>query len=54
MKDGTYVINLDDKHIGFHYLLTAGFVDSFKVDYIPQDVLKKIKDDSITQNIFRI
>ena len=30
------------------------YFDSFKIEYIPQDVLDKIKDKSITENIFRI
>ena len=43
------------EHIGFHYLLTKiQLYDSFKFEYIPQKVLNKIKDESITQNIFRI
>ena len=36
-----------DKH-------TAVYFDSFGIEYIPQKVLKKIKDKSITHNIFRI
>ena len=28
--------------------------DSFRIEYIPQDVLNKIKDKSIAHNIFRI
>ena len=28
--------------------------DSFGTEYIPQEVLNKIKDKSITQNLFRI
>ena len=28
--------------------------DSFRIEYIPQKVLDKIKDKSITHNIFRI
>ena len=30
------------------------YFDSFRIEYIPQDVLDKIKDKSITENIFRI
>ena len=28
--------------------------DSFRIEYIPQDELNKIKDKSITHNIFRV
>ena len=30
------------------------YLDSFGIEYIPQEVLNKIKDKSITHNIFRI
>ena len=33
---------------------TAIYFDSFGNEYIPQEVLNKIKDKSITHNIFRI
>ena len=33
---------------------TAVYFDSFGIEYIPQEVLNKIKDTSITHNIFRI
>ena len=45
------------EHIGFHFLLTKITVvcfDYFGVEYIPQKVLNKITDKSITQNTFRI
>ena len=29
-------------------------IDSFRINYIPQPVLNKIKDESTTQNIFRL
>ena len=40
----------------FHYLQTkkAVYFDSFQIEYIPQDVLNKIKDQLIAHNIFRI
>ena len=47
-KDRAYVTNLDD------YLFdrnTAAYFDSFGIEYIPQEVLKKIKDKSITHYI---
>ena len=33
---------------------TAAYFDSFGIEYTPQEVLSKIKDKSITHNIFRI
>ena len=33
---------------------TSVYFDSFGIQYIPQEVLNKIKDKSITHNIFRI
>ena len=33
---------------------TALYFDSFAIEYIPLDVLSKIKDKSITHNILRI
>ena len=30
------------------------YFDPFEIEYIPQEVLNKIKDKSITHNIFRI
>ena len=39
------------ERIGFHYLLRD---ISFGIQYIPQEVLHKIKDKSITYNMFRI
>ena len=45
------------KHIGFYYLVkknTAVFFSSFGIKCILQEVLNKIKNKSITHNIFRI
>ena len=33
---------------------TAVYFGSFGIEYIPQEALSKIKDKSITHNIFRI
>ena len=33
---------------------TAVYFDSFEIEYIPQKVSNKSKDESITHNIFRI
>ena len=61
IKDGKYVINLFDKQSkGTHWLSlffdrhTAVYFDSFKIEYISQEVLSKIKDKFITHKIFRI
>ena len=56
-----YAINLNDRNSkGTHYVslfidkkLSLCF-DSFGIEYIPQEVLKKIKENSITHNVFRI
>ena len=56
--DGAYVINLVDKNSeGTHevslQLYTAVYFDSCGIDYIPLEALNKIKDKSVTHNIFR-
>ena len=33
---------------------TAAYFDSFRIEYIPQEELNKIKDKSITHSRFRI
>ena len=60
-KDGAYVINLNDKKSkGRNWVSLfidrnlAVYFDCFALEYIPQEVLNKIKDKSITHNIFRI
>ena len=44
------------EHIGFHYLLTeiVVYFAYFWIEHIPQEVLSKIKDKSITRNTFRM
>ena len=61
IKDGAYVINLDDKNSkGTHWVSlfidrnTALYFHSFGIEYILQEVLNKIRNKSITHNIFRI
>ena len=56
-----YVINLDDEIVkGTHWISlfidrnTAVYFDSSGIEYIPQEVLNKIRDKWITLNIFRI
>ena len=55
------MINLDDKKSKeTHWVSlfidrnTAVYFDSFGTEYIPQEVLNKIKDKSVIHNIFRI
>ena len=61
IKDGAYVIKLDGQQSkGTNWI--SLFIDrnkalyfySFGIVYIPQEVINKIKDKSITHNIFRI
>ena len=61
MKYGGYVTNTDDKkNKGTYWVLlfidrnTAVHFDSFRKENIPQEVLSKIKDKSMTHKIFRI
>ena len=60
-KDGVYVINLDDQNSkGTRWISLfinknlAIYFDSFGIEYIPQEVLNKVRDKPITHNIFRI
>ena len=53
--------NVDDKNSkGTHWASlfidknTAAYFDSFGIEYIPQELLNKIRDKPITHNIFRI
>ena len=59
--NSAYVINLSDKQSkGTHWVSTfidrntAVYFHSFGIEHIPHNVLNKIKDKSITHNIFRI
>ena len=61
IKDGAYVMNLDDKRsirISWVVLFIDKnkivYFDSFEMKYILQDLLNKTKDKSITSNIFRM
>ena len=60
-KDGAYVINLDNTNSKRPHKVslfinknTAVYFDSLGIEYILQEVLNKIKDKSISLNIFRI
>ena len=39
---------------GTHWVSSAVYFDFFGIEYIPQEVLNKIIDKSITRNIFGI
>ena len=53
IKDGAYVINLDDRQSKGTYWVSL-FITSFETEGISQEVLSKIKDKSVTHNIFTI
>ena len=66
MKNGAYVINLDEYHdIGTHWVAlyvnnkTITYFDSFGVEHIPKEIIKFIEsrfpdNRNIITNIFRI
>ena len=61
IKDGAYLINLNERKAeGKHWVSlfigrnTAVYFDSFGIEYIPLEVLNKIRDKSITHDMFRI
>ena len=45
---------MNDHSLLFVKISTAAYFDSFGIEYIPQDVLYKVKDKSITHNICRV
>ena len=58
-KNESYATNRNDKNSdGIHWCLLfigrnfAAYFGSFGIEYFPQEVLNKIKDKSITHNIF--
>ena len=61
LKDGAYVINPDEySDIGTHWIAlyslnnNVTYFDSFRVEYIPKEILKFIDSKVIQTNIFRI
>ena len=61
IKDEVYVVNLDDKESKWTPCVSLSidrngtiYFDSFEIEYIPQEVLTKIKDKPIIHDIFRI
>ena len=60
-KDRVHVINFYDKNSKEDHWVslfidrkTAGYFNSFGIEYFPPEVLNKIRNKSITHNIFRI
>ena len=54
-------MNLDDENSKgthwvslFTYKNLAIYFDCFGIEYVPQEVLNKIRDISVTHNIFRV
>ena len=61
IKDGAYVINLDDySDIGTHWIAlyvnnkTVTYFDCFGIEHIPKEVEKVIGNRNIVTNIYRI
>ena len=61
LKDGTYVINLDEyKSIGTHWIASyvnddnETYFNSFPVERIPKEIKKFIGNKNIITNIYRI
>ena len=61
IKNGAYVINLDEYHdIGTHWVAlyannkTVTYFDSFRVEYIPKEIVKFIDNKKIITNTFRV
>ena len=61
IKDGAHIKNLDDKNSKETHWISlfvdrnlAVYFDSFGIEYIPPEVLNKIRNKSIIHNIFRI
>ena len=58
MKDGAYIINLDEyPDIGTHWVVlwvdNVTYFDSFGAEHIPKEIKTFINNKSITTNIFR-
>ena len=61
IKDGTYVINLDEyADVGTHWIALfcnrneIVYFDSFGVEHIPEEIKKFIGNKNIKANIFRV
>ena len=61
IKDGTYVINLDEyADVGTHWIdLFCNkneiiYFDSFGVEHVPEEIEKFVRNKNIINNIFRV
>ena len=61
IKDGTYVINLDEYgYVGTHWIALfcnrneIVYFDSFGVEHVPKDIKEFIGNKNIKGNIFRV
>ena len=61
LQNGAYVINLDhSENTGTHWIVAyvkkdeVIYFDSFGAEYIPKEIMEKIKNKNIKTNIFRI
>ena len=61
IKKGAYVINLDEyKDVGTHWIALyvknkkVVYFDSFRVEHVPKEIIKFIKNKDIIANIFRL
>ena len=61
IKDGMYMINLDETQSkGTHWVslfinkYIAKYFDCFAIEYIPQEVLSKIRNNSIMHKILKM
>ena len=61
IKDGTYVINLDEySNTGTHWIVlyvnnkTVTYFDSFGVEHIPKEIKKFINNKNTIANIYRV
>ena len=61
MKDGTYIINLDEyESVGDHWIVlylngdSLTYFDNFGIEYIPKKVKRFIGNKNIIANIYRV
>ena len=60
VKNGAYIINLDEYHIGTHWIALyvnnkiVTYFNSFGVEHIPKEIMKFINRKKIITNIYRI
>ena len=61
IKDGTYVINLDEyADVGTHWIALfcnrneIVYFDSFDVEHVPEEIKEFVGNENIIANIFRV